>query len=147
MTIFGNQGVALITGAGGALGRAIALQFARDGVRRIAGLDLSQDGLAATAEAVKSEVPEIEFLPVTVDISDEKQIADAFRQVVDKFSRIDYAINNAAIASPFVTTGDAEVQDFDRVQRINLKGTWLCEREELRQMMKQEPLPQTGESS
>jgi NAD(P)-dependent dehydrogenase (short-subunit alcohol dehydrogenase family) len=96
---------------------------------------------------VKSEVPEIEFLPVTVDISDEKQIADAFRQVVDKFSRIDYAINNAAIASPFVTTGDAEVQDFDRVQRINLKGTWLCEREELRQMMKQEPLLQTGESS
>lgn len=74
------------------------------------------------------------------DMSNENEIKTAFQQVVLKFGRIDYAINNAAIASPFVTTGDAELKDFDRVQNINLRGTWLCEREELRQMINQEPL-------
>lgn len=53
---------------------------------------------------------------------------------------------NAAIASPFVTTGDAQTRDFDRLIRINLKGTWLCEREELKQMMAQEPLSPIDEA-
>jgi len=132
--------VAFITGAAGALGRAVALQFARDGVKYIAGLDVSQSGLSETARLLRAEAPDVEFLPVTADMSDEEQIQGAFKQVVDKFGRIDYAVNNAAIASPFVTTGDADTADFDRVQRINLKGTWFCEREELRQMMKQKPL-------
>lgn len=82
----------------------------------------------------------MEFLPIVADMSNEAEIKAAFQQVVSKFGRIDYAVNNAAIASPFVTTGDAELKDFDRIQNINLRGTWLCEREELKQMMKQEPL-------
>ncbi|KAL5352905.1 hypothetical protein ACLOAV_002853 [Pseudogymnoascus australis] len=139
-TGLGLPGVAFITGAGGAVGRAIALQFARDGVRRIAGLDISQTGLLDTAKELKDEIPDAEFLPIVADMSNENEIKTAFQQVVLKFGRIDYAINNAAIASPFVTTGDAELKDFDRVQNINLRGTWLCEREELRQMINQEPL-------
>jgi len=133
-------GVAFITGAGGAVGRALVLQFARDGVKRISGLDISQNGLDDTAKILKSESPDVEFFGISADMSNESQIKDAFKKVVEKFGRIDYAINNAAIASPFVTTGDAETKDFDRVQNINLKGTWLCEREELKQMLKQEPL-------
>jgi NAD(P)-dependent dehydrogenase (short-subunit alcohol dehydrogenase family) len=89
---------------------------------------------------LQGEAPDAEFLPIAADMSDEDEIKAAFQQVVEKFGRIDYAINNAAIASPFVTTGDAELKDFDRIQNVNLRGTWLCEREELRQMMKQEPL-------
>ncbi|KFY94927.1 hypothetical protein V498_03641, partial [Pseudogymnoascus sp. VKM F-4517 (FW-2822)] len=139
-TGLGLPGVAFITGAGGAVGRAIALQFARDGVRRIAGLDISQTDLLDTAKELKDEIPDAEFLPIVADMSNENEIKTAFQQVVLKFGRIDYAINNAAIASPFVTTGDAELKDFDRVQNINLRGTWLCEREELRQMINQEPL-------
>ncbi|EXJ82884.1 hypothetical protein A1O3_06700 [Capronia epimyces CBS 606.96] len=136
------QGVAFITGAGGALGRAIAIEFARQGVKRIAGLDLREDALIGTAEALKAEASDVEFLPVTGDMSDEEQIKDVFAKVVAKFGRIDYAINNAAIGSPFIPTDETATADFDRVQKINVKGTWLCEREELRQMLKQDPLPQ-----
>lgn len=116
------------------------LQFARDGVKRISGLDLSRDSLAETAKLLKAEAPDVEFLQLAADMSDEQQVQSVFQESVAKFGRIDYAVNNAAIASPFVTTGDAQAADFDRIQRINLRGTWLCEREELRQMMKQEPL-------
>lgn len=133
-----------MTGAGGALGRAVALEFARGGVKRIAGLDFSEKALAASSKALKDEVVDVDFLPVLVDISDEKQVEDAFGKVVNKFGRIDYAVNNAAIASPFVTTGESEVKDFDRIQKVNIRGTWLCEREELRQMIKQNPLPPAG---
>jgi NAD(P)-dependent dehydrogenase (short-subunit alcohol dehydrogenase family) len=132
--------VALITGAGGALGRAIAVQFARDGVRQIAGLDLSDKGLTETAEAVRTEISNIDFLQILVDIGDEEQVIHAFKSTVDRFGRIDYVINNAAIAAPFVPTGETTIQDFDRIQRVNLRGTWLCEREALRNMVNQEPL-------
>ena len=132
--------VALITGAGGALGRAIALQFARDGVRRIAGLDLSDKALHETAASLSVEVPDVDFLPIAVDISDEEQVARAFKSAFDRFGRIDYGINNAAIAAPFVPTGATTLEAFEKVQKINLRGTWLCEREELRYMAKQEPL-------
>jgi NAD(P)-dependent dehydrogenase (short-subunit alcohol dehydrogenase family) len=120
------------------------LQFAHDGVTRIAGLDISERGLAETAAVLQSEVPGVEFLSSTADISNEEQIQVAFKRIVDKFGRIDYAVNNAAIASPFVTTGNAELKDFERVQNVNIKGTWLCQREELRQMVKQDPLVPEG---
>lgn len=90
------------------------------------------------------EFPDVEFLSCTVDISNEEQIQATFREIVAKFERIDYAVNNAAIGSPFVTTGDAQLEDFERVQNINIKGTWLCQREELRQMVKQGPLVTEG---
>ncbi|KAH0835083.1 Levodione reductase [Fonsecaea pedrosoi] len=140
LTGLGLKGVALITGAGGALGRAVALQFARDGVRQIAGLDLSKKALSETAAALTAEVPDVDFLQLAVDISDEEQVARAFKSTIDRFGRIDYAINNAAIAAPFVPTGEATLEAFEKVQRINLRGTWLCEREELRHMEKQELL-------
>ncbi|KEF55581.1 uncharacterized protein A1O9_08331 [Exophiala aquamarina CBS 119918] len=140
MAGLGLRGTALITGAGGALGRTIALQFARDGVRRIAGLDLSEKGLTKTAEAVNAEAPDVDFLPMPVDIGDEEQVIRAFGTAVSRLERIDYAINNAAIAAPFLPTGDTTVADFEKVQRVNLRGTWLCEREALKQMVNQEPL-------
>ncbi|OQV03078.1 hypothetical protein CLAIMM_08174 [Cladophialophora immunda] len=140
LTGLGLKGVVLVTGAGGALGRAIALQFARDGVRRIAGLDLSDKALNETAASLSAEVLDVDFLPIAVDISDEEQVARAFKSTVDRFGRIDYAINNAAIAAPFVPTGETTLEAFEKVQKINLRGTWLCEREELRYMVKQEPL-------
>jgi NAD(P)-dependent dehydrogenase (short-subunit alcohol dehydrogenase family) len=139
--------VAFVTGAGGALGRAIVLQFARDGVTRIAGVDLSERTLAETAAVLHAEFPGVEFLTSLADISNEEQIQATFRQIVDKFGRIDYAVNNAAIGSPFVTTGDAELKDFERIQSVNVKGTWLCQREELRQMAKQVPLVSEGSAA
>ncbi|EXJ88953.1 hypothetical protein A1O3_02017 [Capronia epimyces CBS 606.96] len=145
MTGLGLRGVAFITGAGGALGRAMALQFARDGVRRIAGVDLSPQGLSDTAQALRTADPAVDFLPLAADISNEEQVATAFRSVIHRFGRVDYAVNNAAIAGPLGPTDTLAVDDLDRVQKINLRGTWLCEREELKHMATQEPLQTEGD--
>lgn len=96
--------------------------------------------MTETAEALRAEVPDLDYLPITVDISDEEQVILAFEATVSKFGRIDYAINNAAIAAPFLPTAETTLADFERVQRVNVRGTWLCEREALKQMLKQEPL-------
>jgi NAD(P)-dependent dehydrogenase (short-subunit alcohol dehydrogenase family) len=58
---------------------------------------------------VHTESPDVEFLPVTVDISDEGQVATAFKSVVNKFGRIDYAVNNAAMC--FTLQNDSRVYD------------------------------------
>jgi NAD(P)-dependent dehydrogenase (short-subunit alcohol dehydrogenase family) len=59
---------------------------------------------------------------------------------VKAFGAIHYAVNNAGITSkPRVRTHELETASWDLVQQVNLRGLWLCERAELRQMMKQEP--------
>ena len=141
---FCHNRVAFITGAGGSIGCACVLQFARDGATNIAGLDISAKGLEATESEVQKQFPGVEFLKLVGDLSSEEQVEEAIQKTVTAFGRLDYAVNNAAIASPFKVTHESTTADFDRVLGINLRGTWFCERAELRQMLKQEPLETFG---
>ncbi len=60
---------------------------------------------------------------------------------VKAFGSIHYAVNNAGISNkPRVRTHELEVEAYDRVQMVNQRGVWLCERAELRQMLRQEPV-------
>jgi NAD(P)-dependent dehydrogenase (short-subunit alcohol dehydrogenase family) len=83
-------------------------------------------------------------LKLVADLSSEEQVEGAIQKTVAAFGRLDYAVNNAAIASPFKVTHESTTADFDKVLGINLRGTWFCERAELRQMLKQEPLDISG---
>lgn len=139
--MFHADGVAFITGAGGALGRAIILQFARDGITQIAGLDISSNLLSDTECALTKHFPAVRFLSIVADIADEKQVENAIQQVVERFGRLDYAVNNAAVGQPLRPTTEVEPEYFDRVISVNLKGLWHCHRYELKQMMSQAPLP------
>lgn len=130
-----------MTGAGGTVGRATALQFARDGVRKIAGLDISAPALGETKQIITEEFPDVDFLLLIADLNDEAQVTAAFAQVVEKFGRVDYAVNNAGIGHPLKVTPELPFENFDRVMGVNLKGVWTCARLELAQMEKQEPLP------
>ena len=60
---------------------------------------------------------------------------------MQEFGRIDYLVNNAAIAAPFKPTGQSLTEDFDRVLGVNLRGLWFCQRAVLGVMEAQEPLP------
>lgn len=73
-----------------------------------------------------------------VDIASEVQV-DAFIEAgVKEFGAIHYAVNNAGLTSkPRVRTHELPTASWDQVVSVNLRGTWLCERAELRQMMKQ----------
>jgi len=119
----------------------VVQQFARDGVTKIAGLDVSLTGLTEFEGILKTEFPSVSFLPLVVDITKQAEVEDAVAQTVAKFGRLDYAVNNASVTQSMRPTTEADPSEFDKVIGINLKGTWLCERAELQQMLKQDPLP------
>lgn len=116
-------------------------QFARDGVTKIAGVDISASALDSVAASLASLFPAVEFQALTCDLADEAQVEAAFQKAVSRFSRLDYVVNNAGIGGPLVPTTESDVTALERIMSVNLKGVWLCERAALKQMLRQEPLP------
>ena len=105
---------------------------------KIAGLDINNETLEGTASALSQAHPGVEFLSLVADLTSETAVADAISQVVSEFGEIRYAVNNAGIGQPLLPTGETDTKDFDRVMTINFKGVWLCEKYELKQMVKQD---------
>lgn len=105
------------------------------------GLDLSLEGLKNTETLLLKEFPTAQFLPLQVNLAVEREVEEAFEQVLRAFGRIDYAVNNAAVPGPFRPTAQNTLADLDQVLDVNLKGLWLCERAEVRLMEKQDPPP------
>ena len=73
-----------------------------------------------------------------MDVSNEASIEDGIRETVDSFGRIDVAVNNAGIAGALRPTNEIETSDWKKVLDVNLNGVWMCQRAEIRQMLKQE---------
>jgi NAD(P)-dependent dehydrogenase (short-subunit alcohol dehydrogenase family) len=130
-----NGKVALVTGAGGeaGLGRAIAVRLAHEGADVIVN-DVTSRAPAPTAwSGLPAVVQEIEAvgrrgLGILADVSDSRQVDDLVRQAVEHFGRIDILVNNAAApAGPDrVPVVELDEEIFDLVQRVNVKGTFLC---------------------
>jgi NAD(P)-dependent dehydrogenase (short-subunit alcohol dehydrogenase family) len=115
----------VITGAGGGLGRAFSLAFARAGARVVAAdLDLG----AAQAAADEIAAGGGSAVAVRVDVADEPSTAAMAAAALDAFGAIDALVNNAAIYAgldrrPF---DEIDVAEWDRVMAVNLRGPWLC---------------------
>lgn len=111
----------------------------RAGVPNIALLDLNPAGLAATRETLlqESKNPTIKVAVFTLDVSQEDQVVSVFQKIKAEFGRIDYAVNNAGIGC-HKATADLTVEEFDRIIAVNLRGVFLCTREELKIIKTQE---------
>ncbi|KAL2858491.1 short chain dehydrogenase/ reductase [Aspergillus pseudoustus] len=132
-------GVALITGAASGIGRATAHTFLKEGCKRFALGDLNEEGLQSTSAELKNMNPAVQVFTAVVDISSEGQINNFIRGAADAFGGIHYAVNNAGITSnPRVRSHELPVEAWEKVVNVNLRGTWLCQRAILGQMMKQE---------
>ncbi|KAK5065112.1 hypothetical protein LTR84_000948 [Exophiala bonariae] len=139
-TPYRMKGVALITGAASGIGRAVAHTFVAEGCTRLVLADLNGDGLQDVARELKALDSVVQTCLVTCDVSEESQVQGMIDEGVAAFGAIHYAVNNAGISSkPRVRTHELEVESYDRVHSVNQRGVWLCERAELRQMLKQEP--------
>ena len=116
--------VVVITGGGSGLGRAAAVRLAQEGAK-LALVDVSADGLAASEQAVTEAVPGAEVLTVTADVSDEAQVDGYVRATVERFGRIDGFFNNAGIEGRQNLTESFTAAEFDKVVSINLRGVFL----------------------
>jgi NAD(P)-dependent dehydrogenase (short-subunit alcohol dehydrogenase family) len=141
-----NGKVALVTGAGGerGIGRAIAVRMAEEGVDvAVNDVETAAHGSAgASWRGVDSVVDEVrrlgrDAMGALADVSDASQVEAMVLQVMDRFGRIDILVNNAASrpGRDRVAVVDLEEDDWDRVQRVNAKGTFLCSRSVARLMV------------
>jgi 3-hydroxybutyrate dehydrogenase len=125
--------VALITGGGRGIGRAIALAFAREGAQVIVAARTT-----AQVEKVANEISaqsDIAALAIECDVSDLRSVERAFLKVKDQLGRgPDLLVNNAGIAesAPLIKTTD---ELWDRHLAINLNGTFYCTRAALPEML------------
>ena len=125
--------VAIVTGAGRGIGRAIALRLARDGLDVIVN-DINPKNTEQVAK--KIEATGQKTLAIVADVSIKDEVYGMVDKVVEKFGRLDVMIANAGITfvKPFI---DVYVEEWDMVFAINCKGVFLCDQAAAKQMIKQ----------
>ena len=128
---------ALVTGGSSGIGRATALAFALRGASVAIAARGEERGRAVADEIEELGAPAL-FVRADVSVASEgDQLVD---RTVERFGRIDYAVNNAAaVEEPFGRLADFTEAQFDRSIVLNLKSVWLCMRAEIRSMMGQAP--------
>ena len=126
--------VALITGAGRGIGRAIALAYAREGAK----LALAARSESELHEAV-SAVSELgaEAIAVPTDVTSQEDTERLARSVVQRFGRINVLVNNAGISGPIGPLQDNDVADWVSTVTVNLTGTFLVCRAVIPVMLEQ----------
>ncbi|GFN22586.1 SDR family NAD(P)-dependent oxidoreductase [Thermanaeromonas sp. C210] len=129
---FGNK-VVVITGAGLGIGRAAARMFAKHGAK-VAVIDLNEDHARNTVEAIGAEGGTAAYF--VADVSQEEQVKNCFRGVLDKWGRVDVLINNAGIYYQGKIT-DTPLAVWEKVMAVNVRGAYLCAREAVAIMEKQ----------
>ena len=127
---------ALITGAGGGIGRAAALVFAREGAR-VACADANRDAATDTVAMVNAIGGQA--VSMGGDVTDDATVQGLIRATLDAYGRLDCAFNNAGIAGYQVDASGKRTAEwseaaFDRMIGVNLKGVWLCMKHELLHM-------------
>jgi len=131
--------VAIVTGGGSGIGRAVALALGRAGWRvviagrRQAALDAVQaEGAVAGASAGG-------LFAVAADVSEEASVRHLFDRAAAHFGRIDLLFNNAGAATPPQPVSDVRLEDWSAVMSVNVTGAFLCAREAFRRMAAQNP--------
>jgi 3-oxoacyl-[acyl-carrier protein] reductase len=122
--------VAIITGAGGAIGGATARLFAQEGATVVLA-DVRREGIEEIARQVSESGGKASSY--TADVSEEKDVVALVRSTVETYATLDILVNNAAISmtTPIL---DIETGEWDRVMAVNLRGVFLLSREAFRFM-------------
>jgi len=136
---------AIVTGGSSGIGQAIAVRLGHEGVNVAVNYVGPPEGAQATKEAidegVKACIDEVNAcsmpsraILVDADVSDESAVARMFKEVRSELGPVDFLVNNAGIQ----IAQDSDMLDssaFDRVLAVNLRGSFLCAREQIRELL------------
>ena len=126
--------VAIVTGGTSGIGRDTAVLFAQSGVKVVVAGRREPEG-NETVDMIRAAGGDGLFVKTDVAIAADVQAL--VRKTVEKFGRVDIAFNNAGIEGNLVPIVIQPEADWDRTIDINLKGTWLCLKYEIQQMLRQ----------
>ncbi|PPS91384.1 SDR family NAD(P)-dependent oxidoreductase [Streptomyces sp. MH60] len=118
----------LVTGAGSGIGRATAIELARQGAA-VTVTDIDEATAAETTELIRKDGGRAQALPV--DITDEDAVRTAVERTVETYGGLDFAVNNAGLDSHHRRLDRMTAAEFEHVVRVNLTGTFLCLKYEL----------------
>jgi NAD(P)-dependent dehydrogenase (short-subunit alcohol dehydrogenase family) len=124
--------VAIVTGGGKGIGKAIALAFTAEGAAVvISGRSLPQ--LEETAEEIRRHNGRVTVAPT--DVSNEAQVKEMVERTIAEYGHIDILVNNSGITGPTAYVADMDLAAWNETLAINLTGAMLCSREALRHMI------------
>ena len=124
--------VAIVTGGGRGIGKAISMIFASEGAIVVAAARNSHS-LDETIEEIK--LAKGRAKAIQTDISDEKQVQRMVNETLNDYGRVDILVNNSGISGNTANLVDLKLEDWNEVLAINLTGSMLCAREVLKHMI------------
>ena len=126
--------IALVTGGGRGIGKAIALALGRSGAGVMINYRQNREAAEVTLQELVAQGGTGELWPF--DVADENQVEEAVKKIVDRHKKIDILVNNAGVTSDNLLVR-LTAEDWDRVIGVNLKGTVHCTKAVCRRMIRE----------
>lgn len=126
--------VVQITGAASGFGALAAAEFARAGAKLLLS-DVNGDGLRDVATQIEAQGAEV--LAETLSVADDGAMSAHVANGLDRFGRLDIALNNAGIGGGLARLPDIPLEDYDRIMEINARGVFVGMRHQIPVMLKQ----------
>ena len=131
-----NEKIAVVTGAGSGIGRAVALTLQKSGYSVV----LAGRRSSELTQTAKTATPDGgEMFPVPTDVGNSDSVKSLFANAEQRFGRIDVLFNNAGVGAPGVPIDELTDEQWNTVVAVNLTGAFLCAREAIRIMKAQTP--------
>ena len=124
--------IAVVTGAASGIGKGIAIAFAREGANVVVADRVEEAQAAEVLAGIREHGGEALF--VNTDVSDEESVRSMAAKALARFGRVDILVNNAGIFTESLIE-NMSIEDWDRVVNTNLRGTFLCTRVLIGQML------------
>lgn len=118
--------VAVVTGAGRGIGKAIAIAFANEGAKVVCA--------SRSMDEIKDVADQIEGRAIQCDVSQETDIRNLIEQTLQAYGRIDILVNNAGAVAR-LPVHELPLEDWDNVMNVNLRGVFLCTKHALPSML------------
>ena len=128
-----TQKVALITGGATGIGKSTAMLLARKGIKVVISGRREAAGQKAVEE-IRARGGDAAF--IAVDVDREAHVRRLIEFAIEKFGRLDLAVNNAGISNETKTIGDSDPAKFQAMLQTNVMGVYLCMKYEIQQMLK-----------